>query len=168
LAYDGDLQMIRYMTRTQMNGSELIPLNGTYTYINDYNIGVSYRINSFTGGCSIESISSSLFDEDQAFTQSMIDSGNGFIVRMRSPQSILHLDTNFTYTGQRTANSIPADIFISKDIRAKVVVINEIAFTVDSFDINQGDKIEKKIPIRLTSTTNVCRILSLKNMNIKK
>ncbi len=60
----------------------------------------------------------------------MINNGNGFAIRLKSPQGILHLDANFVYTGQRALNEIPSNVFVAAQTNAKIQITNEYAFSV--------------------------------------
>ena len=129
LAYDADLNMIRYETRSSIKEINTFYSLDELLLVNDYNAGISFGLNRARGNCSIASISTSAFEDDADFTKAQLDSGNGFSVRIKSPSSLLALNLNYTYTGVRQMNSIPADIFIAKDNSVKQLkVYNEYAF----------------------------------------
>ena len=122
--------MIRYETRDEFDATN--ETDNTFDKdpvitVNDYNIGVSYKINKNTAKCTVQSISAGTFDADQNFTQSLIDAGD-YAIRLRSPQSLLQLDTDYIYTGQRRINGIDANVFISKKSVGKINFVNEYAF----------------------------------------
>ncbi len=135
MVYDESFQLTRYHSRKVFNGTEYTFSPEPLTYINDYNIGISYVINDNTGNCQIRSISPYTYDSDQSYTQQMIDNGNGFAIRLKSPQGILHLDANFVYTGQRTLNEIPSNVFVAAQTNAKIQITNEYAFSAVIFSL---------------------------------
>jgi hypothetical protein len=97
--------------------------------VNDYKVGVSYGINRNLGNCSIGSLQTAALEADQAFTQQMIDNNNGYAIRMKSAKSLLGLDANYTYTGHRFVNQIPADAFVASYVNAKIAFVNEFTFS---------------------------------------
>ena len=140
LFYDETLKLVRYETRERFqsifNTNETEPDrfgDDPIIYINDYSIGVSYRINRNTDTCRIDSISTSSIDFDQQYTQSLLNSADGnYIIRLRSAKSLLQLDSDYLFTGKRTINGIDSNVFISKAFVGKIPFVNEYAFPVVS------------------------------------
>lgn len=98
--------------------------------MNDYTIGVSYIKNKHTGRCRIESIDQFAFATDSNFTQAQLDSGNGYALRSKSASSLLELDLDYFYNGQREIDGIKSDIFVAKiDVSKNISVVNEYFFT---------------------------------------
>ena len=125
------MQLIRYETRDNFGPDN----DTTITYnkdpiitVNDYNIGVTYKLNANTASCIYEPISAASIDFDKNFTQNLIDSGNGYAIRMRSAKSLLQLDADYIFTGQRTVNGIFSDVFITKAKIGKMDFVTEYAF----------------------------------------
>jgi hypothetical protein len=135
------LQLVRYETRDRFpsilrNDTDSIRFRpDPIIMINDYNIGVSYRINRDTNRCYIDGISSSSIDLDTNYTQTLLDSADGnFAIRLKSAKSLLQLDSDYLFTGSRRVNGIDANIFISKSQVGKTTFVNEYAFPFVKFN----------------------------------
>jgi len=135
LFYDETRQLVRYETRDRFQSlfdNETEPIgfrDDPIITINDFNIGVSYRINKNTDTCRIGQIRSSSIDLDQEYTQSLLNSAEGnYAIRLRSVKSLLHLDSEYIYTGNAKINGIGSDIFISKVQVGKTNIITDYAF----------------------------------------
>ena len=126
--------MIRYETRDEFatNDTDNTFDKDPIITVNDYNIGVSYKINKNTDSCTVQSISAGTFDADQNFTQSLIDAGD-YAIRLRSPESLLQLDADYIFTGQRRVNGINSNVFIAKKSVGKINIVNEYAFPAVNF-----------------------------------
>lgn len=60
----------------------------------------------------------------------MLDSGNGYAIRSKSTESLLELNLDYIYTGQRVIDGIISDIFIAKsDISKGISIVNEYIFS---------------------------------------
>jgi hypothetical protein len=101
--------------------------------VNDYKVGVSYGINRNLGNCSVGSLQTAALEADPVFTQQTIDDNNVYAFRMKSPNSLLGLDANYTYTGRRFVNQFTADAYVARKVTAKIALINE--FTASSVRI---------------------------------
>jgi hypothetical protein len=120
------LQLVRYETREDL---EAVFDSKPIIIINDYNIGVSYTINKNTNLCTIDGISTNSIDLDKNYTQSLLDSADGnFAIRLRSAKSLLQLDSDYIFTGNRMVNGIDANVFISKVNIGQTAFVNEYAF----------------------------------------
>ena len=128
LFYNEQYKLVRYDTR---EGLEDVFNSVPLTIINDYNIGVSYRINKNTDLCTISSIETSAIELDANYTQSLLDSADGnFAIRLRSAKSLLQLDSDYIFTGRRYINGIDSNVFITKVTVGKTKLVNEYAFPV--------------------------------------
>lgn len=170
--------MVRYETRNRLNNeSELVFTKDPIIYVNDYTIGVSYHTNVNSGRCRIESLDAFAFGVDTNFTQTLLDTGNGFAIRIKSASSLLELDSDYIYTGQREIDGIRSDVYVSKVSLAKnISIINEYAFTSvfyffnfnlfsnkkneflgfnikSEVNIANGEKFENNIPKRLAKAS---------------
>ena len=83
------------------------------TIIHDYNLGISIGINHILRNCSLKPLENNTFDSDANFTEVLLNQGLGFAVKIKSPESFLHLDSDYFYTGMGQAHSIYTDVFIS-------------------------------------------------------
>ncbi|CAF0710186.1 unnamed protein product [Brachionus calyciflorus] len=155
LVYDVDLQLVRYETRDRFgNDSEISYDKYPHVYVNDYTLGVSYITNKHTGKCRIETIDPFAFASDANFTQEMLNSDNGYAIRIKSPSSLLELDLDYIFTGQREIDGIMSDIFIAKSQLSKgITTINEYAFTPNDFVSQNLNQREKNIPKRLAKAS---------------
>jgi hypothetical protein len=106
-----------------------------------------------TGVCYQGPISNKTFDFDRNFTQNQVNSGLGFSIKMKTINSILLLDSNYTFTGYRQVNYIPSDIFISerKDLDTQnMQFIYEYAFSSQQIKVSNVDMTtEQSVPVRL-------------------
>lgn len=60
----------------------------------------------------------------------MLNSGNGYALRSKSANSLLELDHDYFFTGQREIDGIMSDIFVAKsNISQGIEIINEYVFT---------------------------------------
>ena len=98
--------------------------------MHDYNIGVSFTMNKNLKNCSINPIPFNSFDEDGAFTQAQFEQDGSVIVKLKSPESFLSLDSDYIYTGRRYVNNIPSEIYISDRFsKSNKTYISEYAFS---------------------------------------
>lgn len=81
--------------------------------IHDYNTGVSYGINMRLGNCTIGPITNQTFDEDSNYTSTVSQSENSFIIRLKSAASLLLLDRDYIYSGERTTEFMNVESFVS-------------------------------------------------------
>ena len=119
------------------------------TYISDYTLGIQYGINQIIGNCSIRGLLSDDFGEDSQFTATYNQSGLGFAIRIRSPDSFLDLDSIYIHTGKRTFNGIKSDVYISNRSDFKLNTFYEYAFSEPKFSITNNELNENPIPVAL-------------------
>ncbi|RNA21589.1 antigen B membrane, partial [Brachionus plicatilis] len=151
IEFDSNLQIVRYETRDRFNNNSDINFDKyPHVFVNDYTIGVSYIKNKHTGRCRIESIDQFAFATDSNFTQAQLDSGNGYALRSKSASSLLELDLDYFYNGQREIDGIKSDIFVAKiDVSKNISVVNEYFFTPQNFTTQTINQKETNVPKRL-------------------
>jgi hypothetical protein len=113
-------------------------------------LGVQYGINQIIGNCSIRGIQSDDFGEDSQFTATYNQSGLGFAIRIRSPESFLDLDSVYIHTGKRTVNGIKSDVYISNRSDFKINTFYEYTFSEAKFSIVNNQINNNPIPVSLT------------------
>ncbi|XP_060602473.1 uncharacterized protein LOC132755602 [Ruditapes philippinarum] len=107
--YDGSFQLFR------RDYHPLIPLYPIYTMhplteIHDYKTGVRYVIDKSYGNCTTTSLSTNLID-----TSLNTNKYNGsFIIDLKNPLQLFHLDWNYTYIGQNPVRGILCDTYIAQ------------------------------------------------------
>lgn len=80
----------------------------------------------------------------------MLSSGNGYALRSKSANSLLELDLDYFYTGQREIDGIMSDIFVAKtDISQQIEVVNEYFFTPVILKFYNLTKLKKSLRIIL-------------------
>ncbi len=138
--YNQPLQFVRYERRNTRREPETFYSTDLLLSIHDFNIGVSFTINRNLGNCTCSPLSTFTFDEDKNYTNSM--SANGaFIIRLKSPESFLLLDSEYIYAASRKINSMPSNVFISKRNTLKnnqsTSMLAEFAFSSVRFLLNK-------------------------------
>jgi len=129
LVYDLGYNAVRYEKRSTVASQETFYTTDYLTFVNDYNVGVSFVMNKKHGNCSITSIAANSIDNDQNYTETLLNSEGSFILRLKSPESFLLLDSDYVFTGSRRANNIPAYIYISDRSTNQSSFISEFAFS---------------------------------------
>ena len=102
--------------------------------IHDYKIGVSFTMNRVHNNCSITSIPIDAFDEDSNYTNNIFTNNGYKVVKLKSPEALLGLDSKFSLTGKRNTNGIPTDTYISDRNKIENDVISEFSFVNEDFD----------------------------------
>lgn len=152
--YDSELKLVRYEVRNKVADETTFNVKDPLIIIHDYNIGIAYGINKIYGNCSVQALSNSSFDSDSNYTSSMVEQGLGFAVQLKNPESFLHLDSVYIYTGQRMKNGIPVDVFISnrtdKYGPVSLQSIHEYEFLADGVLESTIDNIGRNLPVSLT------------------
>ena len=74
---------------------------------------VSFTYNRRYENCSITPIPFVSYDEDESYTEDLFNSNGSFVIRLKSPESFLLLDSEYIYTGRRLSNNVPSESFIS-------------------------------------------------------
>lgn len=115
----------------------------------DFSIGVQYALNQVIGNCSIRGVRGSDFGEDFDFTNTYNQSGLGFAIRLKSPESFLDLDSDYIYTGRRFVNGIYSDKYISNRSQFGVNLFYEYAFSTPDLNILNNLEGENRIPVSL-------------------
>jgi hypothetical protein len=116
--YNQPLQFVRYERRNTRREPETFYSLDPLLSIHDFNIGVSFTINRNLGNCTVSPLTAFTFDEDKNYTNS-VSSNGAFIVRLKSPESFLLLDSEYVYMANRKINGIPSDVYISKRMSSK-------------------------------------------------
>ncbi|CAF0773656.1 unnamed protein product [Brachionus calyciflorus] len=149
LNYNDLFKAVRYQRRNPRQEEETFYSTDPLTIIHDYNIGVSFALNKYHRNCSISAISVLNFDSDKNFTNSLYDSDGSYVIRLKSPESFLLLDSDYVYTGKRFVNNVPSDVYISDRSTRNKSIISEFAFSSDDFIFHESNQIDKSIPVRL-------------------
>lgn len=147
LVYDGDRQMVRIETRPMNKAPETFYVTDPLKIINDYNIGVSFNYNRKLKNCSITAIPTSSLDEDSGFTEQQFNSTSSYLIKLRSPESLLGLDGEYIYTGSRVINNIPGDNYVSDKFNLTGIdFTSEYVFTADGFGFSTSSGFTLNIP----------------------
>lgn len=112
--FDEDLQLVKLEYRNKKKEATTFYSTDPLTMIHDYNIGVTFAYNHLLRNCTIAGITNSSFDEDAEFTNSL-ENEHSYYVRMRSAKSVLFLDREYVYTGER---------YSSEGLRVKTFLSN--------------------------------------------
>ena len=138
LVYDMGYNAVRYEKRNIIPSQDTFFTTDYLTFVNDYNLGVSFVLNKKHGNCSITSIAANSIDNDQNYTETLLNAEGSFILRLKSPESFLLLDSDYVFTGSRRANNIPAYIYVSDRSTNRSSFVTEFAFSdVRSFYFQQ-------------------------------
>lgn len=150
LSYNELFKVVRYERRNSIKEADTFYSRDPLINIHDYNIGVSFTINKNLGNCSITSIPVLSFDLDQNFTNSNVNLDGSYVIRLKSPESFLLLDSEYVHTGQRKVNNVPSDIFISDRGNLNQTIITEYAFSNNQFLFQETNHVEKNVPVSLS------------------
>ena len=102
------------------------------TEVHDYNTGLNYTMNRFTGNCSISFITTSPSSDNIV---------NGPIVALKDPTEFFNLKgMNAQYVGQKKRDGVNVDVYIGKGTLFGVNVSLEWFFMSDSWRVNDGIK----------------------------
>ncbi|WAR24488.1 hypothetical protein MAR_038157 [Mya arenaria] len=109
--YDGSFKLFRRDHRP------ILPASPDYTLhprtdIQDFRTGVWYIIDNGYGNCSTATIPSNLDDSERNLTAARFN--GSYVVDMKSPLHLLHLDFNYTYIGQNFVRGILCDTFVGQ------------------------------------------------------
>lgn len=129
--------MLRYEARNPVQSDATFYSTDPLTFISDYSIGVQYGINQVIGNCSVRGIRSNDFGQDAQFTETYMQSGLGFAIRLKSPESFLNLDNEYIFTGKREINGISSDRYISNATQLEINSFYEYYFSRVSCKINE-------------------------------
>ena len=111
--YNQPYQLVRYESRSVKPVPESFFSIDPLVSIHDFNIGVSFSINKNLRNCSFSALSTNSLDVDKNFT--MVNSvGGAYIVRLKSPESFLLLDSDYSYTGKHLVNNVQSNVYMSK------------------------------------------------------
>jgi len=149
LIYDSDRKLVRLEMRPPRG-----QLMEQYFYVtdplivtNDYNLGVSFNYNKNLKNCSIISIPDTSFDEDYNYTLSLFNSSNSFEVRLKSAESILGLDSEYIFNGQRMINDLPVDTFVSdRSGLTGTPTTAEYAFVSQGYGFETTSGVQSNVP----------------------
>lgn len=115
--------------------------------INDYNIGVSFNYNKKLRNCSIIAIPAESLDEDTDYTSQLFNSTSSYIIKLRSPEALLGLDSDYIYTGSRVINDIPGDNFVSdRSNISGFPFTTEYVFTSDDYGFIANGGLTLNVP----------------------
>ncbi len=128
--YDLNYPAVKFQIRNSELEESTFWVKDPLIAVHDYNIGVSFTYNKNLKNCSITPISSSAIDEDSNYTSSLFNTDGSYVIKLKSPESLFSLDSNYVYTGQRKVANIPAEIYISdRTTFYDKLIITEFAFT---------------------------------------
>lgn len=150
LIYDSDRDLVSFELRPKVKEEQTLFVTDPLRIIHDYNIGVSFTFNKNLKNCSIRAISDGSFDEDFDYTASLFNTSNSFVIKLKSPESLLALDSDYVFTGSRTINSIPADTYVSD--RSKIAgtpLTIEYAFTSNGYGFQTSSGVTPNIPFTI-------------------
>ena len=151
ITYDSSFNAVRYERRNSKKEPLSFYSLDQLVTVHDYNIGVSFTHNINRGNCSITPIPFLSFDEDEAFTQDLFNGDGSFVIRLKSPESFLLLNSDYVYTGRRFSNNIPAESYISDrtSLNNNKTFISEYYFSADNFVIQEDYKNDSRVPVSL-------------------
>ena len=161
--YDEDLQAVRYEIRNFRPGDETT-FNSTdpYLFIHDYNVGVSYGFNKKTRECTIKSLGSAFVQHSFDTNINFDDSYDGIAVKLKSPESLLMLDSTYIYVGKRLVNNVNSNVYMSNrsvgSINNPAFVITEFAFS-DEIAFFDTFKNETQIPVGINIINNIDNVI---------
>ena len=116
--------MVRMMYRNKKREASSFYTTDPLTIIHDYNIGVSFAYNHILRNCTITGITNSSFDEDAEFTHTL-ENEHSYYVRMKNAESVLFLDREYVYTGERYNEGMRVKSYLSNvtnDFKTNTVI----------------------------------------------
>ncbi|XP_045160097.2 uncharacterized protein LOC123525262 isoform X2 [Mercenaria mercenaria] len=81
------------------------------TEIHDYKTGVRYVIDKSYGNCTTTALPSNLMDASLNITASKYN--GSFVINMKNPLQLFHLNWNYTYIGQNQVRDILCDTYVA-------------------------------------------------------
>jgi hypothetical protein len=158
--YDSIVNMVKVELRDYSEQASPFYVTDPLLAIHDYNIGVSFTINEAIGNCSITPLTNSSFDSDSSFTASLMATNNSYVVRIKSPQALLQLDTPYVYTGRGRVNGVPVDRYVSD--RSAFFdgqpLFAEYTFAADDFDFDNGKAKNSPLTLVLNGPTPLSQV----------
>ena len=141
-----DFKQVRYLSRFEIR-NEFLEEATLYTrnptvYITDSSIGVQYAIDKTMGNCTIRGVKSFKYD---SVLPDKYNTALDFITKILSTMSFLRPNETYIYTGQKRANGILSDQYMSK-INSDIY---EYAFSSDDYLITSDSSVEQNVPVNL-------------------
>ena len=161
VTYDSVYNAVRYERRNYKKEPQTFYSLDPLVTVHDYNVGVSFTYNKHLENCTITPIPFLSDDEDEAFTQGLFEGDGSFVIRLKSPESFLLLDSDYVYTGRRFGNNVPTESYIS-DRSSKNnnrTFISEYQFSAGRFVFEEEAINATRIPISLTTFTEKNQVL---------
>jgi len=94
-------------------------------------VGVSYGLNKKNKKCYIKSLGSAsvvTFDTSLNLNNTNFNDNDWFAFKLKSPESLLLLDSTYIYIGKRVVNNILCDIYMSNRSKDSDIIYTEFAF----------------------------------------
>ena len=125
--YDYDKKILRYEMplRDEYDDDGNLILNPPTKFVSDYNIAIQYAIDEVTGKCQIRPIRYNDLGEDYSNELSSEES----LIIMKTPESIIYYDANYSFTGKRETNGIRSDRYIGSIFNAMLETVYEYSFS---------------------------------------
>ncbi len=85
----------------------------------------------------------------------MFNSNGSFVIRLKSPESFLLLNSDYIYTGRRISNNIPSESYISDrtSLNNNKTFISEYSFSSEFIVIQEEYATESRVPVSLRTFT---------------
>lgn len=112
-------------------------------------------MNRVHNNCSITAIPIDAFDEDSNYTNNIFTNDGFKVVKLKSPESLFGLDSDFALTGKRSISGIPVNTYVSDRNTIEKDIISEFAFVNENFDFQTSVGRINQIPAsnhRVSST----------------
>jgi hypothetical protein len=152
LHYDSTVNMVKVELRDYRKQDSPFYVTDPLLAIHDYKIGVSFTINEALGNCTITPISNTSLGSDTAYAASLLAANNSYVIRIKSPEALLQLDTPYVYTGKDDVYGVTVDRYVSdRSALFKTPLFAEYTFASDEFDFDFGKAKNSPLTLVLNS-----------------
>lgn len=116
---------------------------------------VSFTYNRKYENCSITPIPFVSYDEDESYTEDLFNSNGSFVIRLKSPESFLLLNSDYVYTGRRFSNNIPSESYISDrtSLNNNKTFFSEYSFSSEFIVFQEEYANGSRVPVSLRTFT---------------
>ncbi|CAC5396031.1 unnamed protein product [Mytilus coruscus] len=107
--YDSSFKLARYDYHDSKGVPPYYSIN-PMTIIHDFSTGLQYVIDKYYENCTISPITPGQYDSELNPQEYMKD--KSYVIKMKSPIELFHLNTETRYVGQKTVRNLLCDVFL--------------------------------------------------------
>lgn len=108
------------------------------------------------------------YDEDESYTEDLFNSNGSFVIRLKSPESFLLLNSEYVYTGRRISNNVPSESYISDrtSLNNNRTFISEYSFSSEFIVFQEENLNATRVPVSLRTFTQNSNVILFENISL--